>query len=114
MTHPNDSPSLPHAAAHPAGTASHPWQGAPAAKRSPVWLVTVGVFFIMALLLSFQQVVQGVVKQGAERHKTTALLASATRTCKALRDVGASERCSRHVQASSIDTAIQTAFFSNF
>ncbi len=114
MTHLNDSPCLPHAAAHPAGTTSRPWQGAPAAKRSPVWLVTVGVFFIMILLLSFQHVVQGVVKQGAERHKTTALLVSATRTCKALRDVGASERCSQQLHASTRGAAVQTAFFNNF
>lgn len=110
MTHLNDSPNLPHAATHPAGTAS----------RSPVWPGIVGVFLIMVLLLSFQQVVQGAVKQGAEWHKTTALLASATRECRALPTVGASERCSRQLHTPSAgtgtgtSTVIQTAFFSGF
>jgi len=67
----------------------------------------------MLLLLSFQHVVQGAVKQGAEWHKNTALLATATRTCKALRDLGASEKCSEQLHASNRGTAVQTAFFNS-
>lgn len=114
MTHPDASPSPIQARTRPVSTTSRTWHIEPTSKRSPVWLVMAGTFFILALLLSFHQVVQGAVKQGAERHKTTALLASATRTCKALRDVGASERCSQQLQVSSTGTAVQTAFFSSF
>jgi hypothetical protein len=84
------------------------------ARRAPVWLAAAGVFTILALLLSFQQVVQGAVTQSAERHKTTALLASATRECKALRSPAAIDRCTEVLKKSSSEKAVQTAFFSGF
>jgi len=84
------------------------------ANSAPVWLIVVGVFLIMALLLSFQQVVQGAVKQGAEWHQTTARFASAARECNALPNLVASERCARQLNAPSVGPVTQTAFFSSF
>ena len=68
----------------------------------------------MLLLLSFQYVVQGAVNQSAERHKSTALLAKATRLCKALRDAGASERCSQQLDLSPIGAGVKTVFLASF
>jgi hypothetical protein len=68
----------------------------------------------MLLLLSFQQVVQGAVNQGAERHKSTALLAKATRLCNLLRNAGASERCSKQLDSSPIGAGMKTVFLASF
>jgi hypothetical protein len=79
-----------------------------------MWPGIAGIFIMMALLLSFHQVVQGAVKQGAERNIASALLASATRECKALPSLVAINRCTGLLKASITPTAIQTAFFSGF
>ncbi len=113
MTHSEASPSLLQDGTHPMRTKSPPQCTQHTAIRRSVWPVIAGTFLITLLLFSFQHVVKGAVKQGAERHKSTALLASATRTCKALRDQGASERCSQQLHASNRGTAVQTAFFKN-
>ena len=118
MTYPHPTPDdktrLPQVTTHPWGTASRPWGLKPAARRAPVWSGIVGIFMIMALLLSFHQVVQGAVKQGAERNISSALLAGATRECKALPSLAAIDRCTGLLKTSVASTASQTAFFSGF
>ena len=112
--HPEDKTSPPQVTTHPWGTAPGPWRPKPAARRAPMWPGIAGIFIMMALLLSFHQVVQGAVKQGAERNIASALLASATRECKALPSLVAINRCTGLLKASITPTAIQTAFFSGF
>ena len=116
MTHPHANPddkaSLPQATNRPWGTEPGHWQVKQAARRAPLWPGVVGIFIIMALLLSFHEVVQGAVKQGAERNIASALLAKATRECKALSSLVAVERCTGPLKTSGTPRAIQTAFFS--
>jgi hypothetical protein len=95
-------------------TALWPWQALPNADRPRVWLVVVGFFLIMALLLSFHQVVKGAVKQSAEWHQTTARFVSASRACNALPSPVASARCSQQLSASSVNPVTRTAFFTGF
>lgn len=102
MTHPH---------VYPNDKASRPQA---ANRRVPMWPGIASVFIIMALLLSFHQVVQGAVKQGAERNIASALLASATRECKALPSLDAIDRCNGLLKTSGAPTATQTAFFSSF
>lgn len=99
MTHPHTHPS-----------AKANWLQA--TRRTSLWPGMVGVVTIMALLLSFHQVVQGAVKQGADRHIASAQLASATRECKALPSLVAIDRCTGLLKASGAPVALQTAFFS--
>ena len=116
MTHPHANPddmaSVPQATTRLSGTKPRHWQVKQAARRAPLWPGIVGIFIIMALLLSFHQVVQGAVKQGAERNIASALLARASRECKALPSLVVVERCAGLLKTSGTPTAIQTAFFS--
>ena len=114
MTHPDASPSLPQVNTHPVATTPRAEPVKPAEKRPPFWFFILGTFLMMFLLLSFQHVVQSSVNQGAERHKFTALLAKATRLCKALRDAGASERCTQQLDSSPSGTGIKTVFLASF
>ena len=114
MTHPDAGPSLPQAGTHTIATMSRAGPLRPIAKRTSVWFPILGTFLIMLLLLSFQHVVQGAVNQSAERHKSTALLAKATRLCKDLRNAGASERFSQLLDASPSDQKVKTVFLVSF
>ena len=114
MTHPDANSSLFQVNTHPIATTSRAEPVKPAAKRPPFWFFILGTFLIMLLLMSFQHVVQSSVNQGAERHKFTALLAKATRLCKALRDAGASERCTQQLDSSPSGTGIKTVFLASF
>ena len=118
MTHPQANPdhktNPPQVITRQWGTTPRPWWPKSAARRAPMWLGIAGIFIMMALLLSFRHVVQGAVKQGAERNIASALLASATRECKALPSLVAINRCTGLLKASITPTAIQTAFFSGF
>ena len=118
MTHPQANPddktSPPQVITRQWGTTPRPWWPKSAVRRAPMWLGIAGIFIMMALLLSFGHVVQGAVEQSAERHIASALLASATRECKALPSLVAINRCTGLLKASIAPTAIQTAFFSGF
>ena len=118
MTHPRanqqDKTSSHQVTTHLRGIAPRPWRPKPAARLGPLWPGIAGISIILALLLSFHQVVQGAVEQSAERHIASALLASATRECKALPSLVAINRCTGLLKASIASTAIQTAFFSGF
>jgi hypothetical protein len=111
---PDDKTSLPQVTIHPRGTTPRPWLLEPAARRAPIWPGIAGIFIMMALLLSFHQVVQGAVKQGAERNIASALLASATRECKALPSLVAINRCTGLLKTPVASTVIQTALFTGF
>lgn len=114
MTHPDASPSLHQSITPPVATTSFAEPAIAAAKRPPIWFSILGLFLIMLLLLSFQYVVQGAVNQSAERHKSTALLAKATRLCKDLRDAGASERCAQQLDSSRSGAGVKTVFLVSF
>ena len=118
MTHPQANPdhktNPPQVITRQWGTTPRPWWPKSAARRAPMWLGIAGMFIMMALLLSFHHVVQGAVKQGAERHIASASLASATRECKALPSLVAINRCTGLLKTSVGPTAVQTAFFSGF
>ena len=111
-TYANTSASQHQGATRTAMKTPHRWQTGATAQRLPVWLATAGIFIIVALLVCFQQVVRGAVKQGAERQKNTTLLANATRECRALPNLVASARCSQQLQAKNNGAATQTAFLS--
>ena len=113
MTHPDASPTF-QSIAPPAAPTLRAEPARPDANRPPVWFSVLGVFIIMLLLLSFQQVVQGAVNQGVERHKSTALLAKATRLCKDLRDGRASERCTQQLDSSPSGAGVKTVFLVSF
>lgn len=114
MTYPEASLGLPQKNTHPVAITSRAKPTKLAAKRTSVWFSIFGTFLIMLLLLSFQQVVQGAVNQGAERHKSTASFAKAARLCKALRDAGASERCSQQLDSSSVGTGVKDILLVSF
>ena len=114
MTHPDASLGLPKTNIDPIAITTRAGFAKHAAKRPPIWFSILGSCLALLLLVTFQRVVQGAVNQGAERHKSTALLAKATRQCKALRDAGASERCSQQLDSSPIGAEVKTVFLTSF
>ena len=107
-------PSLAQVAARPMDPPPRHGRGKFAGNVSADWSVIASVFLILALLLSFHQVVQGAVKQGAERNAAAALLAHASRECRAGPTPATGERCAQKLIAPPSDPVVQTAFFDGF
>ena len=75
------------------------WHGLPAAVRSPVWPGILAALTILGMLLTFHQVVSGIVQQSEVRHKAIAMQAEATLRCNILRDLRASDNCLTQLNA---------------
>lgn len=65
----------------------------------PVWLSILGTLVILAMLITFHQVVRGAVQQGQLRQKAISLQAGAIGRCTILPGRQASDRCLLQMRA---------------
>lgn len=86
------------------------WQRLPAAVRSPVWPGILSALIILGMLLTFHQVVRGVVQQSELRHQATAQRAEATWRCRALPGLQASRTCLLKLDATTHGDAMLQAW----
>lgn len=88
--------SQPQSRALPAGQRCLSWRPGSqrlAAPHLQIWSGLLAAVALLALLLAFQQVVLGGVRQSELRHQAAAVLADATWRCEALRGADLARQC---------------------